>query len=260
MNGFSTQGFLLRRIVYGESDLIITFFSVDQGKVTVIAKSAKKSRKRFGGILEPFSLLKIVCGTGRRSGMPVLQEAALVHPFARIRTDVSKTGFASYWAEIINEWSAESEAQPDIYRLFYHVLDQLDQTTDSGAGLSILFQLRFLTHAGLKPNLERCTGCKAAIDAIPQARVGYDLSRGGLICGRCGRPGEGRHSLSKGAVKLMLWIQRMALDTASRTQFSPVAQQESQMFLETFLPYHLGKVPKSLKVLRQIRGQGREAH
>ena len=54
-----TSAILLRRVDYGDADLILTMFSEDRGKVSVIAKHAKKSRRRFAGILELFSVLDI---------------------------------------------------------------------------------------------------------------------------------------------------------------------------------------------------------
>jgi DNA repair protein RecO (recombination protein O) len=107
--GFSTPAIMLRRTDFGDYDLIITFFTLNKGKISVIAKSAKKSVRRFSGILELFSVLDIVCSTGRRPGLSVLQEAALKHPFAEIRKDVIKTAYASYWAELINEWMEMGE-------------------------------------------------------------------------------------------------------------------------------------------------------
>ncbi|MDM8553033.1 DNA repair protein RecO, partial [Desulfobacterales bacterium HSG2] len=86
MNTFSTSAIMLRRIDFGDYDLIITFLTLDMGKVSVIAKSAKRSKKRFAGILELFSVLQVVCSRGR--GLPVLQEAVLRDPFIKIRSDI----------------------------------------------------------------------------------------------------------------------------------------------------------------------------
>ena len=60
MSKFSTPAILLRRVDYGDFDVIITFFTLKMGKLTLIAKSAKKSTRRFAGILELFSLLDVV--------------------------------------------------------------------------------------------------------------------------------------------------------------------------------------------------------
>ena len=59
MSSFSTPAIILRRIDFGDYDLIVTIFTLNKGKISVIAKSAKKSKKRFAGILELFSVLDV---------------------------------------------------------------------------------------------------------------------------------------------------------------------------------------------------------
>ncbi|HSO67874.1 MAG TPA: DNA repair protein RecO, partial [Desulfatirhabdiaceae bacterium] len=78
---FSAKAIVLRKIEFGDADLIITLFSSDRGKLTTIAKGAKKSRKRFSGVLELFSTLNIVSEESRGRGIPILQEASLIYPF-----------------------------------------------------------------------------------------------------------------------------------------------------------------------------------
>ncbi|MBW1745923.1 MAG: DNA repair protein RecO [Deltaproteobacteria bacterium] len=68
MSSFSTPAIVLRRIDFGDYDLIVSFFTLNKGKISVIAKSAKKSVKRFSGVLEPFSVLEVVCSTCSTGG------------------------------------------------------------------------------------------------------------------------------------------------------------------------------------------------
>jgi len=256
MTGFSTPAIMLRRIVYGDYDLIITFFTLKLGKLAAIAKSAKKSSKRFPGILEPFSGLEIVCTGGGEKGLFFLKEAALEQPLPGIGADIVKTGYASYWAEIINNWMEERVENPEIYRLFQYVLTELEKGLVPGADLSILFQMRFLSIAGLGPNLSCCISCGTRMEGIGQNYFGFDLSRGGWTCGRC-KPGTpNRIGLSRGAIKQLLWIGNMELEKAARVKFTPKIRQEGLALLEAFVAYHLGKALKSLKVLKQVRPSG----
>ena len=66
---FSSPAILLRRMDYGDFDVIITFFTLQRGKLSLIAKAAKKSTKRFAGILELFSVLELVVAAGRGRGL-----------------------------------------------------------------------------------------------------------------------------------------------------------------------------------------------
>jgi DNA repair protein RecO (recombination protein O) len=253
MASLSTSAILLRRIEFGDYDLIVTLFTREAGKTSAIAKSAKKSVKRFPGVLEPFSRLDVVLAQGRGKGMPVLQEAALDNPFFKIREDIIKTAYASYWSELICLWMAEGEPQEQLYRLMLHVLAELNQGTTPVEVLSILFQMRFLSLAGFRPNFDHCHTCKTCLDQIRHASVVSDPPKGGIACPMCGTPANGGLRISKGTLKQLMWTDSGDLGRAARVRFTPLATSEGLAFLEDFVPYHIGKSPKSLKVLRSIR-------
>lgn len=249
-----TPAILLRRVEFGDYDLILTFLTRESGKIAAIAKSAKKSAKRFAGLLELFSVLNIVCSAGRRSSLPVLQEASLITLYPQIRTDMLKTAHASYWAELIDRWTEEAQPQADLFDLLRHVYEQLNSGRASPAELSILFQIRLLALTGHQPNLSRCGVCRAELDQTPGRGFQVDLPQGGVICTRCSPAASGgRITLSKGTIKQLMWVARARLPKAGRIRFSGQALSESQRFLEAFLPYHLGQEPRSLKILRQLR-------
>jgi len=253
MTSFSTPAILLRRIDFGDYDLILSLLTLHQGKTSVIAKSAKKSTKRFSGILELFSVLKVVCTTGRRKGLPVLQEASLEQPFFRIRADIKKTAYASYWAELINEWMEDGVKQDRIYHLLEHVLGELDQGRTTEKALSVLFQMRFMAISGFCPGLRQCSICQTEMEKIKENRIMFDFVKGGLVCSRCASRSMGQMYLSKQTIKQLLWIESGELNKAGRIRFTPGTLQEALGVLEEFVPYHLGKKPRSLEFLRQIR-------
>jgi DNA repair protein RecO (recombination protein O) len=253
MSSYSTPAIVLRKVDFGDYDLVITFFTLQEGKITAIAKSAKKSTKRFAGILELFSALNVVYSTGRRKGLPILQEATLKYPFSSIRTSMLKTAYASYWAQLINEWMESGQKQVEIYELFQYILRKLDSCQTSEAALSILFQMKFITLSGLAPNLGQCSICHIEVEKIKETRVQFDFSKGGILCDGCASKTSRKTFLSKGIIKQLLWIEKGDLVKAVRVRFSSDALKEGSEFLETFVPYHLGKEPRSLKFLQQIR-------
>lgn len=253
MPGFSTPAIMLRRMDLGDYDILVTFFTADRGKASAVAKYAKKSVKRFAGMLELFSVLQVVCRSGRGKGLPVLQEAALIQPFCKIRYDIQKTAYASYWSELINNWMEEGQENRDLFRLLQHVLGELDRDIIGDSELSILFQIRFMKLSGFAPNLSHCSVCRIATDEVPDEKIVFDLVQGGIVCKKCENRSARRISLSKGTIKQLLWLQSGDLEKAARIRFTGQAIKEGLKLLEEFVPYHLGRVPKSLKVLRQVR-------
>lgn len=249
----ATSAIVLRRVEYGDYDLIITLFTPDQGKLSVIAKSAKKSTKRFPGILELFARLEVVFNRGRRKGLAMLQEAGLTAPFFHIRESILKTAYASYWAELLNLWLEEGQAQPELYELLAFVLDDLDQGRTSPGILSLLFQLRLLALAGYRPNLEQCSLCRCDPACKLESHVFASLSKGGIVCCDCAHEEIKTWRLSKGSVKQLRWLESGDPARARRLKFSAQTLAEGQAFLEAFVPYHLGREPRSLKFLKHLR-------
>jgi DNA repair protein RecO (recombination protein O) len=253
LNRFATSAIVLRRREYGDFDLIVTVLTRDHGKRTLIAKSAKKSKKRFPGILEPFNDLQIAFRESPRKGMAVLEEASLLHARGQVRSDFEKTAYASYWVECVVLWMEEGLVRPDIYKLLGFVLRQLDDQRMAADLLSVLFQMRFIGQEGLRPILENCACCQVDIDLIAQHDFCVNLGQGGVICNQCPTGEHGGLRLSKGTLKQLAWILDGDLARARRVRFSARAMVEATSFLEAFVPYHIGKMPKSLRILQQTR-------
>ena len=253
MSAFSTPAILLRRTDYGDFDIITTFFTLRRGKLSLIAKSAKKSTRRFAGILELFSVLDVVGSPGRGRGLPVLQEAVLKQPFENIRSDFMKTTYASYWAELVYNWVEDNYQQVPLYHLLVHVLSALDGGSTPEAILHLLFQMRLLSLTGHRPGLKNCSRCRKAIEDMGRDKVTVDMQRGGILCPDCAPASSSRMSLSHGTIKQLLWLENGPFAKAARLKVSPLALKEGTEFVEAFVLYHLGRPPRSLKFLRQIR-------
>ena len=255
MSSLTTPAIILRRVEYGDFDLILSFYTLEKGKLSAIAKAARKSTKRFGGILELFTTLDIVCTLSRRNGLPFLQEAVLKNAFSGIRSDIMRTAYASYWAELIETSSEEGQQQPQLYHLLQFTLRRLDQKQTSPEALSVLFQIRLLLVSGYRPNLRSCQDCCRKVEEVDAREYQFDLSRGGLVCPDCGVTNSGRLIMSKSTLKQLHWIETGGLSKAGRVRLSGAAIRESLRVLEAFVPYQFGKEPRSLKFLQQVRGK-----
>ena len=249
------KALLFRKTDYGEADLILTFFTLNHGKVSVIAKSAKNSRKRFGGVLELFSLLDInTTGNAKKRGLLVLNEAKIVSPFAALRGDFRKMAYAAYWCDLVYHFAEENEPLPDVFRLLCFSLEALCREAHTPEFLSVVFQSKLAQLLGYEPNLKYCAVCGTDVFAARLNDVGINIAAGGLACNNCMDAHlPGAFKLQAGTLKQMVWVLEKPLDTALRARFSDKAVYEALHFWEVFLPYHFDKKLKSLDFLRQIR-------
>ena len=251
----ATPSIILRRMDFSEYDYIIDFLTRDHGKVSAIAKNAKKSKKRFAGVLEPFSCLEAYFGVSKRGNLLLLKEAVLTHPFAGLRNDAEKVAYASYWSEMINRWVVSGGFQKDLFPLFFHTLTMLDTDAAYRETVSLLFQTRFMNLAGMSPELTGCRICRRSLDDMAESQVLFDITMGGLVCGACIPSTQVARSvyISKGAIKQLLWLKEGNLQKAGRIQLTAAAKREGTVAMELFVPFHLSAEIKSLKVLRCLR-------
>ncbi len=252
----STSAITLRRIPYGEFDLILTLLTPDHGKISVFARSARKDARRFSGAVEPFSLLKVVLRSGR-GRLAVLAEAALVDPLPTLRTDLHKTAYASCWSELVLAGMEEGAPQPAVYRLLRDALTALDRGTVGKPALHLFFLAKFAGLSGFFPEMTCCRRCNTPLDEAP-AEVGVDIPSGGMACGRCIPFVPGTHRIAKGTLKALLWLGAADIQQASRIRLAPAALEESARFFEAFISHHLGRQVRSLSFLTHIRSRREE--
>ncbi|MCK5099610.1 MAG: DNA repair protein RecO, partial [Desulfobacteraceae bacterium] len=257
MPDFSSDAILLRKIEYGDYDYIITYLSETSGKISVIAKNAKKSIRRFQGSLDLFSVMNIQVSfpKKKKDAIPVLANVDLVNPFEKIREDVEKVGFASYWAEIINFYLEEQKPQPELFKLLLFSLDALNSGLISKQVMNLLFQIRFMSISGFAPDLKKCGVCSILIDEakVSQKKVIFDIQNGCFVCDKCVKKAtENSIRISIGTLKQLAWINENEISKAGRIKFSHLAIRESETFLQAFIPFHIGRDFKSLAFLKQI--------
>jgi len=252
MKTITSPAIILKRIAYGDSDLIITFFTLNHGKITAIAKYAKKSKKRFASVLEPFGELNIVMTSGRNKELLILTEAQLSHSFTKIKKNILKTAYASYWTEIISKSIENSTIQKKLYILFYQLLNLIDKNIISETAANIIFQIRFANISGIKPELENCCKCKSEINSIKGEKVFFDIEKGSVVCENCNRGDKKNIPLFKGTIKQLLWVQDKEIEKALKIKFTEYCLRQATYFMERFIGYYVGKEFKSLKFLKEI--------
>jgi DNA repair protein RecO (recombination protein O) len=256
MPGYSTDAVLLRKIEYGDHDYIISFLTRSCGKISVIAKNAKKSVKRFSGALDLFSLYHVQCTLPKKKkdSLTILSQADLENGFVNIRYDVFKTAYASFWAELIHFWLEENKPSETVFDLLVFSLGALNRAEISKEVISLLFQIRFMDISGLSPQFETCFHCGTRIDEMADKKVKFDFKEGHLVCRKCA-PRRSRYGMmvTKGTLKQLFWINHSDVQRADRIRFSRYAIEEGQQLLEAFIPFHMGREFKSLNFLRQLR-------
>lgn len=254
MPPFQTSAIVLRAMDYGEADRIVTFFTLDLGKIRGIAKSARKSQKRFGGgCLAPFSYIRLNGFENARSGLFRVEQCSLIKPFGRIREDLDKVVFASYIVELVGELTGEGEANKDLFDLTIAVLDLLEKGRAEERTLRI-FESRLLRSIGLAPMLTSCTVCQRPLRK--EGGCWFSIIRSGVVCDRCTDNVNALRPISIESVSRIYHMMHGPLESALGLPLPRASLEESKEVLPVLIRYHLGKDLLTRRFVEKIRSSG----
>lgn len=226
---------------YGEADLLVTFITPGQGRLTGIAKHARRSRRRFAHCLEPLSRVVFFLSPQTGRDLEFLHKGELVKSFPSLRRDLPRLGAAAVLSEVAGLLAGPPEAIGEIFASLEAALELLDQGLPPDSMLPA-FLLRLLTLGGYGPRLGQCLKCGRE----PVPPLCFSVPRGGVLCGACrpGAPGP-LPPLTLGTWKLLRLAQEMDRDKLSRLRFPRPQRDQSLAVFKAFLVHHLGRGIKS---------------
>lgn len=140
---------ILKKIKYGESDLILQSLTPNGSKISFIARGALKSRKRFGGgVLEPTHYLQVVIRT-QAPKLAVVEEAQVLEDFAQLRSDYDRLTLALEILEMISRVAQEGDQHGEnLFNLLGNALRTLEKAHNLQL-FKIAFMLKLLHQQGV---------------------------------------------------------------------------------------------------------------
>jgi DNA repair protein RecO (recombination protein O) len=247
MDFLQSQAIVLQVRDHGDSDKIVTLFTETCGKLTGIAKGAKRSQKRFVNKLELFSLLDLHYVESRSSTLVRLDQAELITPFPSLRAVVTRYTAASLVCELLLSSTRENDPDKALFHLLSWTLNRIDQGHPISPTL-ILFQIKMLGLLGFSPQFGACGVCGRQVQTPFTYRFSAVL--GGLVCRECIMENEPLLPLSMETIKLLTRAQEMEHDKLDRLRFSPAAIHEALRLLRHYDNYLLQREIQSWNFLQ----------
>ncbi len=251
MSERQTPAIIIQVRDYGEADRLVTFLTPAGGRLTGLAKHAKKSRRRFANCLEPLNRVVFFLSPRARD-LEFLQKGELVRSYPGLRRDLPRLGAAAVLAELAGELAAPPEATGEIFAALEEALDRLEAGAPPDSLLpAFLFHL--LRLGGYGPRLESCLECGQE----PRAPLYFSVPRGGVLCRACSREAAGPLlTLEPGTWKLLRLAQGLPREKLARLRFPPRQRDQTLLLLKTFLRRHLGRDLKSWAFWEKMAGGG----
>jgi DNA repair protein RecO (recombination protein O) len=236
---------ILRTWPVQEADLIVSFFTRDYGKLRGVAKSALKSRKRFGGALEPMTLARAWFAERPRQELARLDQLEIVRSPLALPVDPIRLAVLAFYTEVLDEALPDHDPHEAIFRL---VVSVLDLTTVEQPWMPLTYFSLWMTRLlGLLPDLARCTVCG---EPLRENEAYFNAQSDGL---HCSLHHDGAASvLSDGSWQLAQRMLRSPVSTFAAEPWSRRRGQDLRRFTLQALERHLERKVRSAESLTRL--------
>ncbi len=228
---YKAEAIVIRRRNLGEADRIVTLFSREYGKFSVVAKGARKPGSRFAGRLELFTQLHALLARGRT--LDVVSQVDVIDPFAGLRGDLARMGAASTVVEITDRATPERETQSALYTV---LRDALRTIATGDAEMPLLwFTTQVLVLIGYAPVVDRCVVCGRPLSTA----AAFSAALGGSLCAsHRGRDPEAVGS-SAAALAAVGFLREAGVGALARVTLDRRLRAELARLLRPYLEYRL---------------------
>jgi DNA repair protein RecO (recombination protein O) len=191
-----TEAIVLRSIRYGEADRILHLYTPGHGRLSAIAKGARRSRSRFGARLEPFFHIRAVLHEGR-SELLTVTGVDTVSAHGAVRDHASTLDAAARACDSVARLFETSDPHPEVFVLLVNELSLLNaDPAQARTANGLAFRLKLLLAAGIVPQLAACAMCGET-----EHLGGFSGAAGGVVCSSCE---AGSFSLEEDAYRFLV--------------------------------------------------------
>lgn len=247
---FRTEAIVIRRSDFGEADRLLTLYSREFGKISAIAKGARKPQSRKTGHVELFMRSKFFIAKGRN--LDIVTQAEMIDSYAGIRADLMRVSYASYAVELLDRFTVEEDRHTGIYDLLANTLSRLAEVDDLGL-TTRYYELHLLALAGFQPQLFQCVSC---VEAILEEDQYFSPDLGGFLCPNCRNVDHRAMPVTAAAVKVLRYLQTRHWDMVKHLHLRTERREELERIMHRYILHTLERELKSVDFLHQLENDG----
>lgn len=202
-----------------------------------MAYGARKLKSRFGGILEPFNVVHLTLFERTPTSLARVSQAELVESFGAIREHLHLMGEAARMVTLVKAITADHDPNEPLFQALVGGLRALTTATDP-KGITLIFQIHVLDHAGFRPELGNCTACGTSLGTD---RGWFAPWSGGMICAHCRHAQSGPClPMAPGSIAFIDHAKRLPFPIATRLRATGQVRREVDEAIEAFMRTVLG--------------------
>jgi DNA repair protein RecO (recombination protein O) len=242
------EAIVLRHMELGEADRILTVYSRERGKLSVLAKGIRKLHSRKAGHVEPFTRVILQLAPGK--DLYILTQAEMVDNYENLRIDLEMFGYGSYVVELMDKFTLdEGDGQMITYRLLKETLERLDQGHDPMLVLRY-FEMHLLDMMGFKPELQYCVISGNQIKPEDQY---FSTERGGVVAPGHRSGLEMVTAIQMDTLRYMRHFQRSAYKDVVRAKIDEGVMREFEILMQSYITHILERSLNTPGFMRKVR-------
>lgn len=247
MEHYSSEALILRIKDLGESDLLVLFFTPENGLCKGIAKGGRKSRTRFVNCLDLFCLSQMDYHRKKENQLFLLDSCRLLQAYEALRTEFRRLTLASYFAELTETLFPLHVKAEKMFQLLVQSFELLCQG-EAPERVRIAFEAHAMAIGGYAIDLGRCCTCGRTYKG--EGRAVFVAEKGGISCLKCRKESKAYPGMDPESVKILKDLQNsVELRSKPLPGFSCKSIEELKRVMKEHINYRLGKKLKTKRYL-----------
>lgn len=245
----TTEAIVLSGIRLGEADKLVTFFSLERGKVKGVAAGARRIKSRFGASLEPFTHCHLILFEKSGDKLGRINQVDIIRSFQSLREDWTCIELASQMVKLVSQITPDLEPNVEVFNLLLQGLHFLNLGEDRSL-TTLLFVNRLVTYSGYQPHWDHCLKCRQAFKPRLSTSVYFSASSGGTVCSECAKGIRPLVPISHSTRAFLSASQKMDYVRSHRLKPSPMMKQEMKALFKSYITSITGRASQSFAELR----------
>ena len=251
MTSEKTLALVLRVIPFSESSIVVTFFTRDFGKISALAKGARRRKSAFEAALDLLALCRIVFLHKQSESLDLLTEAKLERRFHSASRNLPRLYAAYYVAELLSSLTDRGDPHPDLFDAAALTLEELDGQRDTDVKRLVLrFELAALRLLGHLPSLDRCVETGKPVPT--EGHLYFGLLAGGVLSSEA-RPGH--RKVVRVHAEVIRLFKQFADGDQDAWRSTPIDSRiagELRGLVNSYMSHVLGHEPKMLPYMGML--------
>lgn len=246
----NTQGIVLRAVKYKENDLILTIFTRKLGKVSAIAKGARRTKSALLSSCQPFAYSNFTLK--KQNTMYRVSQSEIIKSFYEISYDLERFSYATYIMQLIDYNLEEEITNSRMFILLAQTLYLYSNETIDKIFIKNAFEIKFLDYIGFRPVVNKCSNCgnKNLNNSV------FNIYEGGAICSKCKDLFEYNIKIDLTTLRLMDYILNNDILTVNKAKVSNYIVNELNRILKRYLNQYIdNRGYKSLNLIENIENK-----